>query len=111
MALIEKNPNLDIEETLKKFAPDKKKPKLLKEKILNKLLLGIIATTIGVGLIILNICIGVAGGAHADLFWQLGFISGISTAVGIAFLIYYFIGKKMLANEMEAEQKLLTTKA
>ena len=111
MALIEKNPNLDIEETLKKFAPAKKKPKLLKEKLLNKLLLGIIATTIGVGLTILDICICYAGGASGDLFWQLGLISGISTAVGIAFLIYYFIGKKMLASEMEAEQKLLTTKA
>ena len=111
MALIEKNPNLDIEETLKKFAPAKKKPKLLKEKLLNKLLLGIIATTIGVGLIILDICICYAGGASGDLFWQLGLVSGISTAVGIAFLIYYFIGKKMLANEMEAEQNLLTTKA
>ena len=111
MALIEKNPNLDIEETLKKFAPAKKKPKLLKEKLLNKLLLGIIATTIGVGLTILDICICYAGGASGDLFWQLGLISGISTTVGIAFLIYYFIGKKMLASEMEAEQKLLTTKA
>lgn len=111
MALIEKNPNLDIEETLKKFAPAKKKPKLLKEKLLNKLLLGIIATTIGVGLTILDICICYAGGASGDLFWQLGLISGISTAVGIAFLIYYFIGKKILASEMEAEQKLLSTKA
>ncbi|MBR6082474.1 MAG: hypothetical protein IKP62_06080 [Salinivirgaceae bacterium] len=111
MALIEKNPNLDIEETLKKFAPAKKKPKLLKEKLLNKLLLGIIATTIGVGLTILDLCICYAGGASGDLFWQLGLISGISTAVGIAFLIYYFIGKKMLASEMESEQKLLTTKA
>ena len=110
MALIEKNPEMDIEETLKKFAPNRK-PKLLKEKLLNKLLLGIIATTIGVGLIILDICICYAGGASGDLFWQLGLVSGISTAVGIAFLIYYFIGKKMLANEMEAEQNLLTTKA
>ena len=111
MALIEKNPNLDIEETLKKFTPNQKKPKLLKEKLLNKLLLGIIASTIGVGLIILDICICYAGGANGDLFWQLGLISGISTAGGIAFLIYYFVGKKMLAKEIEAELNQLTTKA
>ena len=29
-------------------------------------------------------------------------------AIGIAFLINYFWGKKMLAKEMEAEEQLLT---
>ena len=111
MALIEKNPNLDIEETLKKFTPNQKKPKLLKEKLLNKLLLGIIASTIGVGLIILDICICYAGGANSDLFWQIGCPGAILIALGIAFLLNYLVGKKMLANEMEAEQKQLTTKA
>ena len=48
MALIEKNPNLDIEETLKKFAPTQKKPKLLKEKILSKLHWGIITLILGI---------------------------------------------------------------
>ncbi|MBR5958764.1 MAG: hypothetical protein IKZ99_10415 [Salinivirgaceae bacterium] len=110
MALIEKNPNLDIEETLKKFAPEQK-PKLLKEKLLTKLLWGIIASSLGVGLIILDICICYAGGANGDLFWQLGLISGTLTAGGIAFLIYYFVGKKMLAKEIEAELNQLTTKA
>ena len=111
MALIEKNPNLDIEETLKKFTPTQKKPKLLKEKLLNKLLWGCITSLFGVGLAIFCLCTSYAGGMTASNLAFLGFMSAIMIAVGIAFLINYFIGKKMLANEMEAEQKQLTTKA
>ena len=110
MALIEKNPEMDIEETLKKFTPERK-PKLLKEKLLNKLLWGNIASLIGLGLVILDICICVAGGADSDLFWQIGCPGAILIAVGIAFILNYIVGKKMLANEIELEQKQLTTKA
>ena len=110
MALIEKNPNLDIEETLKKFAPNRK-PKLLKEKLLAKLLWGSIVSLIGLGLVILDICLGFIGGANTDLFWQIGCPGAILIAVGIAFILNYMVGKKMLANEIELEQKQLTTKA
>ena len=32
-------------------------------------------------------------------------------AIGIAFLINYYMGKKMLAKEIEAEEQLLTAQA
>ena len=111
MALIEKNPNLDIEETLKKFTPTQKKPKLLKEKLLNKLLWGCITSLFGVGLAIFCLCTSYAGGMTASNLAFSGFMSAIMIAVGIAFLINYFIGKKMLAKEIEAELNQLTTKA
>ena len=110
MAAIEKNPEMDIEELLKKIRPYRK-PKLLKEKLLTKLLWGSIVSLIGLGLVILDICICYAGGANSDLFWQIGCPGAILIALGIAFLLNYIVGKKMLANEMEAEQKQLTTKA
>ena len=43
--------------------------------------------------------------------WFSGFMSTIMIAVGIAFLINYFIGKKMLAKEIEAEQNKLSAQA
>jgi len=48
LAAIEKNPEMDIEEIMKKISP---KPKLLKEKLLTKLLLGCLAILLGIGLI------------------------------------------------------------
>ena len=47
-AALEKNPDMDVEELLKKISPKKK---LLKEKLLSKLLWGCITSIIGVGLI------------------------------------------------------------
>ncbi len=110
MALIEKNPNLDIEETLKKFAPTQKK-KLLKEKLLAKLLWGCITLLLGVGLAIFCLCTSFGGGMTPSNLWFSGFMSTIMIAVGIAFLINYFIGKKMLAKEIEAEQNKLSAQA
>ena len=111
MALIEKNPNLDIEETLKKFAPTQKKPKLLKEKMLSKLHWGIITLILGIGLVIFDIYLSFIGGAPGALIGVLGCPAAILIAIGIALLLNYNVGKKMLADEMEAEQKQLTTKA
>ena len=106
----EKNPNLDIEETLKKFAPTQKK-KLLKEKLLAKLLWGCITLLLGVGLAIFCLCTSFGGGMTPSNLWFSGFMSTIMIAVGIAFLINYFIGKKMLAKEIEAEQNKLSAQA
>ena len=48
LAAIEKNPEMDIEELLKKISA---KPRLLKEKLLTKLLWGCLAVLLGIGLI------------------------------------------------------------
>lgn len=108
LAAMEKNPGMDIDEMLKKMAP---KQKLLKEKLLAKLLWGCITLLFGVGLAIFCLCTSFGGGMTSSNLAFSGFMSAIMIAVGIAFLINYFIGKKMLAKEIEAEQNKLSAQA
>ncbi|MBQ9822204.1 MAG: hypothetical protein IJM58_08790 [Muribaculaceae bacterium] len=105
LAAIEKNPEMDIEEIMKKIS---RKPKLLKEKLLTKLLWGCLATLLGIGLIGFGIFLGENQlGGTDDPMTAICF-GLISLGVGIAFLVNYFMGKKMLAKEMEAEEKSVT---
>ena len=106
LAAIEKNPEMDIEEIMKKISP---KPKLLKEKLLTKLLWGSLATLLGIGLIGLGAWLGYVGGGGTDDPFVSVCFGLIALGVGIAFLVNYFVGKKMLAKEMEAEEKRVTT--
>ena len=108
LAAMEKNPGMDIDEMLKKMAP---KQKLLKEKMLAKLLWGCITLLFGVGLAIFDLCLSLGGGMTSSNLAFSGFMSALMIAVGIAFLINYFIGKKMLAKEIEAEQNKLSAQA
>ena len=104
LAAIEKNPDMDIEELMKKIS---RKPKLLKEKLLTKLLCGCLAILLGIGLIGLGTWLGYVGGGGSDDPFVSVCFGLIALGVGIAFLINYFVGKKMLAKEMEAEEKML----
>ena len=105
LAAIEKNPEMDIEEIMKKISP---KPKLLKEKLLTKLLWGSLATLLGIGLIGLGAWLGYVGGGGTDDPFVSVCFGLIALGVGIAFLVNYFVGKKMLVKEMEAEEKSVT---
>lgn len=106
LAAIEKNPEMDIEEFLKKIEPKK----LLKEKLLTKLLWGFLTSFIGVGLILFGIYLNTHNlGGTDDPMTSMCF-GFILLAVGISLLINYAMGKRMLAKEIEAEEKALTTK-
>ena len=105
MAAIEKNPDMDIEELMKKISP---KGKMLKEKLLTKLLWGCITSVIGIGLIALGIYLSASGGDKDDALTSICF-GVILLAIGGAFIINYGVGKKMLAKEIEAEEKNMTT--
>ena len=105
MAAIEKNPDMDIEELMKKISP---KGKMLKEKLLTKLLWGCITSVIGIGLIALGIYLSTSGGDKDDALTSICF-GVILLAIGGAFIINYGVGKKMLAKEIEAEEKNMTT--
>ena len=63
LAAIEKNPDMDIEEWMKKFSP---KPRLLKEKLLTKLLWGSLTAMIGLGFIGFGAWLGYVGGGGSD---------------------------------------------
>lgn len=108
LAAIEKNAETDVEDLLKKMAPQKK---LLKEKLLSKLLLGGIIAFLGAA--ILGYCIiqGFIGGMPTVALQQFSLFGAILLGIGIAFLVTYFVGKKLLAKEIEAEEKKMTTQA
>ena len=106
LAAIEKNPDMDIEEIMKKISH---KPKLLKEKLLTKLLWGCLAILLGIGLIGTGAWMGYVGGSVPDDIYAVVCSGLIALGVGIAFLVNYFVGKKMLAKEIEAEEKRVTT--
>lgn len=96
LAAIEKQGDIDVEEFLKKM--ESAKP-LLKVKLLNRLLWGCICSLIGLGLTVTAIfMIQLKDELMALLIPSLSFL-----AVGIAFLINYFVGKKMLRKELETE--------
>ena len=110
MAALEKNPNMDIEELLKKTDP-KPKPRLLKEKLLRKMALGTLTGLLALVLLGSGAWTGYVGGEDSDDLVFLAFWGCILLAVSISFFISYFVGKKMLAKEIEAEEKQLTTQA
>lgn len=109
LAAIEKNPEMDIEELLDKMTP---KRQLLKEKLLSKLLWGSLCTLSGTGLTVFGIIwLCFIGGTDTDEPTGCIYTGLLLLGIGIAFLINYVVGKKMLAKEMEAEEKKLTAQA
>lgn len=105
---IEKNPDMDIEELMKKISP---KQKMLKEKLLSKLLWGFITSLLGIGLTILAIYLKSSGTGIEDDFLTAISFGLILIAIGAAFIINYGVGKKMLAKEIEAEENQLKKQA
>ena len=102
LSALEKNPELNVEEWLKKLAP---KEKLIKEKLLTRLVWGIILLLIGGGFIAFGIyllCNHLGGSDDPASSFIIG---GVVMACGIALTINYFAGKKYLAKEIEAEEK------
>lgn len=96
LAVLEKNPDIDVEQLMKNL---KKSEKLIKEKLLARLERGCLCCLMGVAFMLLYFFLGVQG---EDLIVVVG---AALIAVGIAFLVSYFVGRRMLAKEMEAEQQ------
>lgn len=92
-----------IDSDLFKEAP--KKRKSTKERLLNRLICGCAASIIGAALTVIGIIPWMT--LEDDTFAPLLIFGGISLAVGIALFIGFFVGRKMLAKEMEAEEKSL----
>ena len=108
LAAIEKNPDMDLEELMAKISPKKK---LLKEKLLSKLLWGVIVAFLGIALIVYCVVTGIVGGMPTSALQQFSLIGAILFGIGIAFIINYAVGRKMLSKEMEAEQAKLLAQA
>ena len=104
LAALEKNANIDVEELVRKMnAPEK----LLKEKLLEKLTSGLVFSFFGIGLLATAWFVGYVGGSCPDDIFICGIAGAICLAVGVAFIISCFVGRKILAKEMEAEEQNL----
>ena len=95
LAALEKNPNLNVEDLVKQM---KKSEKLIKEKLLANLQHGCLCCLMGVAFVLLYFFLSMQK--------EILIIAGAALiAVGIAFLVGYFVGRRMLAQEMEAEEQ------
>lgn len=95
LAALEKNPNLNVEDLVKRM---NKSEKLIKEKLLAKLQRGCLCCLMGVAFVLLYFFLSVQN--------EILFIAGAALiAIGIAFLVGYFVGRRMLEKEMEAEEQ------
>lgn len=96
LAVLEKNPDIDVEQLMKNL---KKSEKLIKEKLLARLERGCGCCLMGVAFLLLYF-FEFMGRTDLPLIMGPALI-----AIGIAFLVSYFVGRRMLAQEMEAEQQ------
>ena len=83
---------------------EQQKNKTIKERLLKPLAGGCIFLLTGIAVLLVNI------GNSTDCGRNLVLPGAISAAIGLALLIVFFIGHKMLTKEMEAERKALEEK-
>lgn len=110
LAMLDKNPNMDAKSFFKMMG---KTGKTIKMRLLSQLQWGCTFTFIGIMLLVLY----VIGRATDDGYVTPNSIAigpgilpvcGIFMAIGLAFLFTFFVGKRMLAKEIEAETSNLT---
>lgn len=100
LAALEKNPNIDLEELMQKITP---KSTTLKEKLLKKLMWGSVISAIGIGFLGYALYMDFVGGMSVEDMERSYFCGGITMLIGMAILLVFFISKRMLAKELEAE--------
>lgn len=103
LAAIEKNPDLDMdmEDFIKKMNP---KTKTTKERLMSRLLWGLVFIAIGASTLLSALYQDYQGGAGLDYF-PIYSGCGCVLLIGISFVAVFFISKRMLAKEIEAEEK------
>lgn len=103
LAAIEKNSDVDLEAFFKKMNLPSRS---IKERLLDKLLYGNIFTLFGVGIYIAIFVFNMnVGSFDKNMFIGLSFAAVPSLGVGLAFLINYFVGRRVLKLEIDAEAK------
>ena len=102
LAAIEKNAEIDVDDFLAKLAPPKKS---IKQMLLTKLMWGSIITAIGAGAMGYTIYADVMGEMPVGILQNCYLFSAPILLVGVAILIVFFVSKKMLAKELQAEEE------
>lgn len=87
------------------FFREKQGSKTIKERLLSRLAGGCIFTLMGIAFSIIGF---VNQSTDSSTFPYI--LGGIFFAIGIGLLIVFFVGKKMLAKEMEAETREIEQK-
>lgn len=106
LAAMEKNSDIDIEEMTKKLNRPRK---LLKEKLIMRLLYGSIFVGFGILTYVAMAVYMCIFRPDKNMFVVFSQLAVPSLAVGIAFLINFFVGRNMLAKEMAAERDAKTS--
>lgn len=75
-----------------------------KMKLIRKLIIGIICAIIGLALIICTQLDAFEGVAGVEIMYIIG---GVLIAIGTAYTVAFYVGRKYLAPEIEAEEKKL----
>ncbi len=95
---------------MSQFEPAKKKaPKSIKQELLDKLNGACVTSLMGAGFLTLGILRVVITDFGRNMFINKFWLpaGAVLLAVGIGLFISYFVGKKMLAKEIEAEENAL----
>lgn len=96
------------------FFKAQQKQKSVKERLLGRLSGACVTAMLGIAMLLAGICLCNAMPYGWDLnktpmpFFVLA--GGVLLGIGIALFIVYFVGRKVLAAEIEAEEKALTQK-
>ena len=96
-----------------KVQQEQKGPRTIKERLLRRLTSGCVFTLMGVAFALIGLVTrSMMADIHMsnDAFTMPCILGGIFFSIGVALLIGFFVGKKMLAKEMEAEAKALEQK-
>ncbi|MBR3938099.1 MAG: hypothetical protein IKJ66_09270 [Bacteroidaceae bacterium] len=89
------------------FLKSQHKEKSLKEKLLGKLTGACIVTAVGISLCIAILVLSLVGYTDSFIITNFTIFGCVAIAVGIGLFISYFVGKRMLANELKAEEESL----
>lgn len=102
LAAIQNNPDVDVDKFINRLSKSKSEPKkrLLKEKLLASMVWAIVCMLIGLLMI--------GAGIYMSDVDVLFFIGGPITAIGVSLIVYFIVGRKMLAREIEAEERQKT---
>ncbi|MBO7575383.1 MAG: hypothetical protein J6S99_06215 [Bacteroidales bacterium] len=96
-----------IDPEMFKSTEQPKAPKTLKQELVEKLTGGCVVSLMGLAFMTLFLIDLFMPEAHIMLGSWLPVAGGVMLAVGIGLLISYFAGKKILANEIKAEEEAL----
>ena len=75
-----------------------------KQQLIKKLTTGIVCSMIGIALLVCPSLEAFDGVAGLEMLYIIG---GVMIAIGVAYMVAFFVGRKYLAPEIEAEEKKL----